>query len=119
MSPCIELKTKKYKSRSSPPYSAMDCKGSTKKGNDGATYVSKPDKRGIYRWVKGNSNSPTKMTKNKTVKLSIKEYKSSPVYTSKCIYKKTDYGPINVSKFIKELSVSLLCLSERTKLLKA
>ena len=103
MSPCIEQKTKKYKSRSSPPYSAMDCKGSIKKGNDGANYESKPDKRGIYRWVKSNTNanSPKKMNKNKTVKLSIKEYKSSPVYTSKCIYKKTDYGPINVSKFIK------------------
>ena len=101
MSPCIEQKTKKYKSRTSPPYSAMDCKGSTKKGNDGAIYVSKPDKRGIYRWVKSNSNSPKKLQKNKTVKLSVKEYKSSPVYTSKSIYKKTDYGPINVSKFIK------------------
>ena len=52
MSACIEQKTKKYRSRGSPPYSAMDCKGLTKKGNDGATYVSNPDKRGIYRWVK-------------------------------------------------------------------
>jgi len=103
MSPCIEQKTKKYKSRSSPPYSAMDCKGDIKKGNDGTNYESKPDKRGIYRWVKSNtnSNSPKKMTKNKTVKVSVKEYNSSPVYTSKCIYKKTDYGSINVSKFIK------------------
>ena len=65
MSPCIELKTKKYKSRSSPPYSAMDCKGSTKKGNDGANYESKPDNRGIYRWVKGVGDGTPK---NKTIK---------------------------------------------------
>ena len=71
MSPCIEQKTKKYKSRTSPPYSAMDCKGSTKKGNDGAIYVSKPDKRGIYRWVKSNSNSPKKLQKNKIMKYFI------------------------------------------------
>lgn len=63
MPACIEQKTKKYRSRGSPPYSAMDCKGSSKKGNDGATYVSKPDKRGIYRWVKGVGGP-----KNKTIK---------------------------------------------------
>lgn len=27
MPACIEQKTKKYPSRGSPPYSAMDCKG--------------------------------------------------------------------------------------------
>jgi hypothetical protein len=64
---CIEQKTKKYRSRGSPPYSAMDCKGSSKKGNDGATYVSKPDKRGIYRWVKG-VGSVVGTPKNKTIK---------------------------------------------------
>ena len=86
MPACIEQKTKKYRSRGSPPYSAMDCKGSSKKGNDGATYVSKPDKRGIYRWVKdvgrgtpkhktikrksGSKSGP----KNKIIVLDMKEY---------------------------------------------
>ena len=67
MPACIEQKTKKYRSRGSPPYSAMDCKDLMKKGNDGATYVSKPDKRGIYRWVKGVGGA-VGIPKNKTIK---------------------------------------------------
>jgi hypothetical protein len=90
MPACIEQKTKKYRSRGSPPYSAMDCKDLMKKGNDGATYVSKPDKRGIYRWVKG-VGSAIATPKNKT----------SKVGTAKCIYKKNIYGTVNVSRFIK------------------
>jgi hypothetical protein len=90
MPACIEQKTKKYRSRGSPPYSAMDCKGSSKKGNDGATYVSKPDKRGIYHWVKG-VGAAVWTPKNKT----------SKVTTAKCIYKKNIYGTVNVSRFIK------------------
>jgi len=88
MPACIEQKTKKYRSRGSPPYSAMYCKGSSKKGNDGATYVSKPDKRGIYRWVKGVGvavGTPKNKTikrksgsksgpKNKIIVLDMKEY---------------------------------------------
>ena len=90
MSACIEQKTKKYRSRGSPPYSAMDCKDLMKKGNDGATYVSKPDKRGIYRWVKG-VGAAIGTPKNKT----------SKVGTAKCLYKKNIYGTVNVSRFIK------------------
>jgi hypothetical protein len=67
MPACIEQKTKKYRSRGSPPYSAMDCKGYSKKGNDGAMYISKPDKRGIYRWVKG-VGAAVGTPKNKTIK---------------------------------------------------
>ena len=93
MPACIEQKTKKYRSRGSPPYSAMDCKGSSKKGNDGTTYVSKPDKRGIYRWVKsvGGVGAAAGTPKNKT----------SKVTTAKGIYKKNIYGTVNVSRFIK------------------
>ena len=78
MNAYIEQKTKKYRPRSSPPYSAMDCKGSYKKGNDGATYISKPDKRGIYRWVKsvggdvGIVGVVAKPSKNKTMGLPMK-----------------------------------------------
>ena len=103
MPSCIEQKTKKYRSRGSPPYSAMDCKGCVKPGNDGAIYESKSDKRGIYRWVKNSAPiNPinSKISKNKTVK-------ASSVKESKCLYKKTDYGAINVSKFI-------LCITDNT-----
>ena len=49
--PCIEIKTKKYQTRKGPPYHAKDCKGQTKKGNDGKDYISQADGRGIYKWV--------------------------------------------------------------------
>lgn len=97
MPACIEQKTKKYRSRGSPPYSAMDCKDLMKKGNDGATYVSKPDKRGIYRWVKSSGSlTPSKTPKNKTSKISDKP----SAHSGKCIYKKNIYGTVNVSRFI-------------------
>ena len=51
MAGCTEVKTKKYRSRPGPPYHASDCKGQTKKGNDGKPYVSKADARGVYKWV--------------------------------------------------------------------
>jgi hypothetical protein len=62
MSKCVKLNTKKYKTRDSPPYSAMDCKGAKILGNDGQQYVSKADKNGIYKWVKiaGKSKSISK-----------------------------------------------------------
>lgn len=106
MPDCVEQKTKKYLSRGSPPYSAMKCKDLTKKGNDGATYVSKPDKRGIYRWVKDNDRTVVAKTpKNKTSKISVKTLintsMKTPIKTTKCIYKKNDYGIVNVSQFIK------------------
>jgi hypothetical protein len=63
MSKCVKLDTKKYKSRDSPPYSAMDCKGAKLLGNDGQQYISKADKNGIYKWVKlaGKSESTSKI----------------------------------------------------------
>lgn len=48
MSKCVKLDTKKYKSRDSPPYSAMDCKGTKLLGNDGQQYVSKADKKSLF-----------------------------------------------------------------------
>jgi len=60
MSKCVKLETKKYKTRDSPPYSAMDCKGAKLLGNDGQQYVSKADKNGIYKWVKiAGKSEPT------------------------------------------------------------
>jgi len=47
---CAEVKTQKYQTRKSPAFHAKDCKGLSKKGKDGV-YISKPDARGIYKWV--------------------------------------------------------------------
>ena len=52
MSKCVKIDTKKYRTRDSPPYSAMDCKGQKLIGNDGQQYISKSDKNGIYKWLK-------------------------------------------------------------------
>jgi hypothetical protein len=50
--PCIAIKSKKYQTRKGPPYHANDCKGQTKKGNDGKEYVSVLiAKQKTYRWV--------------------------------------------------------------------
>ena len=65
---CIEIKTKKYQTRKGPPYHAKDCKGITKKGNDGNDYVSIPDKKGIYKWI-------IKGKHNKTKRKGMKSYK--------------------------------------------
>jgi hypothetical protein len=48
---CRRQTAKKYKSRPSPPFSAQACRGTRKQGNDGHTYVSRPDSRGVYRWT--------------------------------------------------------------------
>ena len=102
MSKCIKQNTKKYKSRSSPPYSAMDCQGKTMTGNDGATYESKSDKRGIYRWVKSGGIVTSKILKNKTIKAKTNpSINVSSISSTKCLYKKTDYGAINVSRYMK------------------
>jgi hypothetical protein len=46
-----QLTEQKYKSRPSPAWHAEDCKDTAMFGNDKQLYVSKPDSRGIYRWV--------------------------------------------------------------------
>ena len=48
---CSRQSTKKYSSRSSPPFPANNCCGMTKKGNDGLTYKSVAASNGICRWV--------------------------------------------------------------------
>lgn len=63
---CVEIKTKKYQTRKGPPYHAKDCKGQTKKGNDGKDYVSAIDSRGIYKWVPKEKGPRT--TKKKGIK---------------------------------------------------
>lgn len=65
MTGCKEVKTKKYRSRPGPPYHASDCKGQTKKGNDGKSYVSKADAKGIYKWVPASGGTKTRKLKGK------------------------------------------------------
>jgi hypothetical protein len=47
----------KYKKRPSPSVSAQDFPNNIKIGNDGNEYVSKPDKKNIYKWYKIKSMS--------------------------------------------------------------
>lgn len=49
---CKKLKTKKYRTRSSPSYSAQSCPNMKKKGNDGNYYISTQNKSKIYTWKK-------------------------------------------------------------------
>ncbi len=65
MSECIKINTDKYSFRNSPPYPANKCKSIKKRGNDGNTYLSQPDKNGTYKWVNVNKN---KTLKNKATK---------------------------------------------------
>lgn len=48
---CVRQTKKKYTTRSSPPYPAMECPNKKKKGNDGKMYLSKANDYGIYRWM--------------------------------------------------------------------
>ena len=42
----------KFTSRLSPHYPPNDCRGKTRKGKDGNSYVSTPMENGVYRWKK-------------------------------------------------------------------
>ena len=94
MSKCVKLESKKYKSRDSPPYSAMDCKGVKLLGNDGKQYISKADKNGIYKWVKIAEKAKLSFFKN--------------LDHNKYAYKKSMFAPVNVSKFLKCISPGII-----------
>ena len=51
---CPILRDKKYANRPGPPRPANDpgCRGKIFRGNDGKWYGSKPNKNGVFRWVK-------------------------------------------------------------------
>ena len=109
---CIKLKTKKYRLRGSPPYSATDCPGKTMKGNDGGTYASKADKNGVYKWIKTTAKmaktAKTAKTATKSDETTVKKISScstdlkrtSPPFY-KYAYKKSIFAPVNVSSFLK------------------
>ena len=69
---CKKVTQNKYLTRKSPPYHAGDCKGLVKKGKDG-TYVSKPDARGIYKWVLKTAKKAKRSKINHTVKHNVAE----------------------------------------------
>ena len=71
---CLRRTTKKYRTRSSPPFSATDCPDQTQTGNDGKSYVSRPDKRGVYRWVLAASASASASASAKPASLPSKKY---------------------------------------------
>lgn len=49
---CKIIKETKYADRPSPPYHANECQNKIKTGNDGKAYVSRPDKNGLFHWMK-------------------------------------------------------------------
>jgi len=49
---CVMSSRSKYRTRPGPPYPAQDCKNRKMLGNDRFYYKSKPDKNGIYKWIK-------------------------------------------------------------------
>ena len=108
---CIKLKTKKYRLRGSPPYSATDCPGKTMKGNDGGTYASKADKNGVYKWIKTTAKmakmakTAKTATKSETTVKKISSCSTDLKRTSppfyKYAYKKSTFAPVNVSSFLK------------------
>jgi hypothetical protein len=49
---CVISKTKKYRTRSSPPYPANQCPGTKKMGNDGRYYKSVADVNRVYKWAR-------------------------------------------------------------------
>jgi len=127
MKKCIKLKTKKYRLRDSPPFSATDCPGKTMKGNNGGMYTSKANKNGIYRWIKTlNALKALKTEKmaNKTMK---KTSRTNPNHSScskdlnrssppfyKYAYKKSIFAPVNVSNFLKCIPPGIV-KDEKTK----
>ena len=117
---CIEVKSRKYQTRKSPAFHAQDCKGMTKKGKDGS-YVSKPDARGVYKWIKAGSGSGLGRKVTRKVNAKVKGSKSYMIHDngntpwkvevdglSVSIYKgeKNDNGEYNnYDKLVKKINV--------------
>ena len=95
---CVKQTTKKYTSpkRKSPPYPANECCGEIYEGNDGNTYESVADKKGICKWKKISSKprkehvkDTKKRNSKKCVKQTTKKYtsakrKSPPYPANEC-----------------------------------
>ena len=116
---CKKNTTRKYQTRDSPAFHAKDCKGISKKGNDGLDYISKADTKGVYKWVKNNKTRKN-MNGNH---YDIHDNGGRPfrVYVSSkkvAIYKDINLGTLNeepdYSKLIKELTVKEVYIGKST-----
>ena len=65
---CVELKTKLYTERKSPPYPANACQGQVRKGNDDLPYMSVANKNGVFTWKKVKEEAAPKKVVPKKVK---------------------------------------------------
>ena len=106
MSTCIRKTQKKYLNRDSPAFSAQDCKGLKKMGNDGNYWISKKGSSSVYRWQP--MNKTTKTTKTKT-KAKTKKARTKKNTKSKLLLediqkmaKKYDMRPVGNKKDLAE-----------------
>ena len=117
---CEEVKTQKYQTRKSPAFHAKDCKDLTKKGKDGV-YISKPDAKGIYKWVKA-SNTTKKTQKGKHYDILDNGSRPFRVFVdgnNVSIYKdtQTDWNlPPDYTKLIKKIKVKEVHIGKSTGL---
>ena len=110
---CIEVKSTKYQIRKSPAFHASDCKGTRKKGKDG-NYISKADKRGVYKWVKvsGKISGSQKGKSYDTLDNGLRPYRVIVNGTNVSIYKgtrKEDYT-YDYDKLIRSVKVKKVYL---------
>jgi hypothetical protein len=121
MPACEEVKSAKYQTRKSPAYHAGDCKDLTKKGKDG-NYASKPDARGVYKWVKVNA---TRKVPKGTKVYRIHDNGSRPFQvevsgTTVAIYEgvlpegEDSYNKIVYTKLLKKLTVKEVYVGKST-----
>jgi hypothetical protein len=125
--PCTQVNSAKYQTRKSPPFHAGECKDLIKKGKDG-TYVSKPDSRGVYKWVKVNATrklgKPMKGAKRYDIHdnggrpfrvevagKNVVVYKGSPTRGPDG---ELDYDTMDYSKIIKKLTVAAVHVGQST-----
>jgi hypothetical protein len=117
--PCVEVKSAKYQTRKAPAFHAKDCKDMTKKGKDG-DYVSKPDARGIYKWVKANK---TRKVPKGTKTYEIHDNGGVPFHVevsgkNVAIYKgvlpegENEYDNMVYTKLVKKLTVNAVHVGE-------
>ena len=125
--PCTEVLTKKYQTRKSPPFHAGDCKGATKQGKDGE-YVSQPDARGVYKWVKASGGSKPQKTRkapkgtktydvhdngNRPFRVEVSG-KTVSIYKGVLPEGENDYDNMVYTKLVKKLTVNAVHLGEST-----
>lgn len=71
---CRKITDSKYSERPSPPYHANECKNKIMKGNDKKSYISKPNKNGIFKWYPLKSGKTPEEYYNQFPEKKIKKY---------------------------------------------